>query len=264
VKPIETAPERRFYGHGTFSVDGKYLYASETVMETQEGVIVVRDGRTFQILGELPSFGANPHDCLLVDDHTMAITNGGGSLSDGAAGPNVAFVDVAAAKLIEKVPLPNPRWNAGHLAVTRARDLVVVSAPRKGLPDSETGGITLRPTGAAVVALAAPAATVSRLIGETLSVAVHAPTSVVAVTTPDANLVTFWNLKSGALVKALDLEAPRGVVLTRDAAHFAISHSRTGSLAFFSTATLERDANQDVPEARMSGSHIYSWSTVRS
>jgi hypothetical protein len=260
LRPIETVPERLFYGHGVFSADGRILYATETVVKSQEGVIVVRDGRSLQIVGELPSHGKNPHDCLLLDDgKTLAITNGGGTLDDGASPPNVAYVDIASTKLLERVTFPNARINAGHLAVTKARDLVVVSAPRKGLPDTERGGVTIRPKGGETRTMTEPAATVARLVGETLSVAVHEPTGVAATTSPDGNVLVFWDIKKGTQVRAVDLTAPRGVVVTRDQAHFAVSHGLRGELAFFSTETLEREPALEVPGAQMSGSHIYVW-----
>jgi hypothetical protein len=260
LRPIETTGDRLFYGHGVFSADGRVLYSTETVVKTQEGLIVVRDGRSLAVVGELPSHGKNPHDCLLLDDgKTLAITNGGGTLDDSASPPNVAFVDIASTKLLERVTFPDARINAGHLAVTRARDLVVVSAPRKGLPDTEHGGVTIRPRGAAARTMTEPAATIAKLVGETLSVAVHEQSGVAATTTPDGNVLVFWNLAQGTQVRAVDLQAPRGVAVTRDGAHFAVSHGLRGELAFFSTQTLEREPALEVPGAQMSGSHIYVW-----
>lgn len=260
LRPIETVPERLFYGHGVFSADGKVLYSTETVVKSQEGLIVVRDGRSLAIVGELPSHGKNPHDCLLLDDgKTLAITNGGGTLDDAASPPNVAYVDIASTKLLERVTFPDARINAGHLAVTRARDLVVVSAPRKGLADTEHGGVTIRAAGGAARTMTEPAATVGKLVGETLSVAVHEPSGVAATTTPDGNVLVFWDVKKGTQVRAVDLTAPRGVAVTRDQRHFAVSHGLRGELAFFSTETLEREPALEVPGAQMSGSHIYVW-----
>ncbi len=257
MRTIETVPTRHFYGHGAFSSDGKSLFATETVLDTKVGLIVIRDASTLAIVGELPSFGAAPHDCHLVDDgRILAVTNGGGSI-DGEP-PNVALIEVSSGKLVEKVVIPGARINAGHLAYTRAHDLVVVSAPRTGLPDRELGGVTVRPHDAAPRTLSEPTATVARLSGETLSVAIHEPSSVVATTTPDANLLNFWST-AGELLESVELVAPRGVIVTRDESAFAVSHGKTGELAYFSTQTRKRLSGLDAPDAHMSGSHLFLW-----
>ncbi len=260
LRVIETTVDRQFYGHGVFSADGKRLFATETVLATQQGLIVVRDAQTLSIIGELPSFGAAPHDVQLVDDgRVLAITNGGGRV-DGTA-PNVALVSAASGHLLETIPIPSGRINAGHLAYTRAHDLVVVSAPRFGLPTTDLGGITVRPHRKPPHTLTEPAPTIGRLVGETLSVAVHEGSRVVATTTPDAGLLTFWTL-DGKPLGQVELFMPRGVVVTRDQRHFAVSHGKGAELAFFSTATLKPAAELAVPGAQMSGSHLFLWDQV--
>ncbi len=254
LRPVTTVPARHFYGHGVFSADGQRLFATETVLATKVGQIIVRDGRSLAIVGELPSFGEAPHDLQLVDGgKVLAITNGGGPL--GGTPPNVAFVDAASGKLLEKIVLPGPRINAGHLAYTRAHDLVVVSAQRTGLPESELGGVTVRPHGQPARTLDAPAELVRRLVGETLSVAIFEPSGMVATTTPDANLLLFWTL-DGKLKKQVELFHPRGVVVTRDQSAFAVSQGQDADLVFFSTATLEPLPARTSPNAQMSGSHF--------
>ena len=44
VRPIETPPNRRFYGHGAYSQDGALLYATESVVSDGfAGILSVRD-----------------------------------------------------------------------------------------------------------------------------------------------------------------------------------------------------------------------------
>ncbi len=261
VRPLRTSEDRQFYGHGAFSLDGKQLYATESILKTGEGVIVLRDGATLAQSGEFPTYGSRPHDCVLIDrGRTLVITNGGGTLEETDAAPSITFVDVATRKLREKLPFDNPRLNAGHLALTSRRELVVISAPRSGLPNGDLGGISLRAPGAPLKQLTEPAEVTHRMIGETLSLAIHEPSHVVAVTTPDADLVTFWNYQRGKLVKSLKLDHPRGITLTRDQRYFAVSHGAvTPVLSYLSTTTLEPDAARTVADAHLSGSHMYTW-----
>jgi hypothetical protein len=263
VRPVATAEGRAFYGHGAFSRDGTLLFATENKLDTKEGLIAVRDGRTFRELGQFPTYGKSPHDCQLVDEgKTLAITNGGGRFDDTSAlgAPSVTFVEVSSARLLEKLTFDTPRINAGHLVVTGAHDVATISAPREGLPTTDPGGITLRSGRGPFRTLAEPPDVVSRMVGETLSLCIDDRTSVVAATNPDGNLVTFWDLGSGRYVKHLDLPAPRGLTKTLDGEYFVLSYGReSGTLTFVSPSTLEPVALGRVDRAPVSGSHLFTW-----
>jgi len=80
VKNIPTVEERYFYGHCAFSNDGSLLYATETYLDSKQGVIVIRDAGSLEVIGEFPSFGDSPHECQIINDgKTMVVTNGGES-----------------------------------------------------------------------------------------------------------------------------------------------------------------------------------------
>jgi hypothetical protein len=150
----------------------------------------------------------------------------------------------------------NPRVNGGHLALTSRRELVVVSAPR--VAERDPGGVSIR-EGARLHTLAEPADVVRRMTGETLSLAIHERSSVVGVTNPDGDLLTFWDFRRGKLVKATSIEHPRGITLTRDQRWFIVSHGKRPALSWFSTATLDPDPKRHVEGANMSASHMYTW-----
>jgi hypothetical protein len=106
-------PDRHYFGHGTFSADGKLLYTSEHNIDTGDGVIGIYDvSGPVRRVGEFPSFGVGPHEAvLLTDGKTLAIANGGFA-TDPATGrepidiagmePNMAFVDVRTGELLVK------------------------------------------------------------------------------------------------------------------------------------------------------------------
>ena len=259
LRAIAPTPGYAFYGHGAYATDGRLLYATES--RADGGIISVRDGHSLEPVGQFPTFGAEPHDCHLAEGgRVLVITNGGGSLEEESSPPCVSYVDVRSHKLVERVVLDNPRWNTGHVARTRTGDLAVVSAPRKGLPETEPGGVSLRRASeagrAGLVTMKQPAEIVGRLKGETLSVCVHEPTRVVAATTPDANLVTFWHLGRRAFVASLELEHPRGVVLVEGGRFFAVSCGVEPRLIFVSTETLKIDERRTVLNAPLSSSHL--------
>ncbi len=74
-----TQANRHFYGHGTFSQDGRLLYATEHDDETRQGLIGVYNATAgYKRIGELPTYGIGPHEVILLSDgKTFAIANGG-------------------------------------------------------------------------------------------------------------------------------------------------------------------------------------------
>lgn len=263
TRNIATKANREFYGHGTYSPDGKLLYCTETVLEgNHAGIVAVRDAETHEELGEFPTFGSSPHDCRLIEEgDVMVITNGGGSLKGVA--PSVTYVDVRAEKLLEKLEFDTATINAGHLDITTKGGLAVVSAQREGLPDRHPGGISLRLANDKLNTLKKPRKIVDRLVGETLSVCIHESTNVVGATTPAGNLLTFWDLESGELIRSYDLQNPRGIEITQDGEHFIVSFGfgqPPEALCLFSAATLEKIGGFDLSPTGITGSHLISHS----
>ncbi|MFN7975927.1 MAG: DUF1513 domain-containing protein [Acidobacteriota bacterium] len=261
LRPITSPKNRHFYGHGAFTRDGKILFAAENNLDTYRGLIVIRDGKTFQELGEFPTYGMNPHDCHLIDDgKTLAITNGGGTIDDATeiGAPSVTFVEVESRKLVEKLTFSTPRINAGHLAFSRSRDVVTISAPRDGLPKEGPGGLTIRVGNGPFETVTSPENVVQRMIGETLSLTIHEATGVLGTTNPTGNIVTFWDLKTKAFIKSLDLDTPRGIARTLDDECLAVSQG-SGTVMLLSPATLSPLPEQHLTDCKLAGSHIYAW-----
>lgn len=111
-----TPANRHFYGHGTFSRDGRLLYATEHDNETRNGLIGVYAATAgYRRVGELPAYGIGPHECiLLADGKTLAVANGGieTHVEPGMSGreklnvesmqPSLAFIDAASGKLLSQ------------------------------------------------------------------------------------------------------------------------------------------------------------------
>ncbi|AKT44038.1 DUF1513 domain-containing protein [Chondromyces crocatus] len=259
LQPLLATTGRAFYGHGAFSPDGTQLYAVEIRTDTHAGLITIRDTTTLRVLEELPTYGDNPHDCVLLDDEkTLVVTNGGGDLQS-KRDPSVTFIDLTSRKLLERIILPDPKINAGHIAVTSRGDFALVSAPRDGLDEKTAlGGLSLRSQKRRPERMKAPSAIVSRMVGESLSVAIHEPSRVVAATSPHGGLLTFWHLDRKKLLKSFDLESVRGVTLSLDQSTFIVTHGR-GSRLFITTDTLELVAGSETTTGRFTGSHVYTW-----
>ena len=148
VRAIPTTAARSYYGHGAYAPDGATLYATETVRADRRGVLVARDAATLAELGEVPTHGLAPHDCALIEEgRVMVVANGGGAVGDDKNPPCVTWVELSSGRLLDRMTLASPRYNAGHFALSPRGDLALVSAPRDGLarPEQHRGALTLRP-----------------------------------------------------------------------------------------------------------------------
>jgi uncharacterized protein len=262
TRGIRPAEGRWFYGHGAFSPDGKLLYSTETVNARESGVIGVRNAQTLAYLGEFPTFGENPHDCHLIDDgKVLVVTNGGGVLGTDMR-PCVTYVDVPSQRLMEKLDLESDRFNTGHLTLGGPQALVVVSAPRKGLSEQDLGAVSLRRGKERLRTMTEPAGIAARMKGEALSVEIHEPTGVAAVTHPNGGMVTFWSLAELRLVKVLELPRPRGLALTRDGRWFVLSYAESAELVLVDPESLEPQADKRLGRSFLTGSHLFNWNRL--
>lgn len=262
VRPISAGPGRAFYGHGLFAPDAKQLYGVEIDTTSHEGMLSVRDAETWQVTGEISTGGKNPHDAMLLEDETtLVVTNGGGAIGTDAA-PSVAFIDLPSRRVVDRVLIGDEELNAGHVAVGRDGSIAVVSAPRDGLTGATSlGGLSLRRAGETgpLERMREPKETTGRMVGESLSVAIHEGLGIVAATHPFGDLLTFWSLAERRMLRVFELESARGVTLTLDGKYFSVSHGKRGSLAMIDPTTLDFVEGETIEIGRFTGSHIYAW-----
>lgn len=261
LREIPCADGRKFYGHGAYSPDGNILYAAETITSGNfKGMIVMRDASTLEELGEFPSYGARPHDCQILNDgKTMIVTNGGGLLGEKELG-SITYVDLESQKLIEKLPIDNKRFNAGHVAVADSGDIVVVSAPREGSPAKKIGGVTIGGINKKLTGAKGPSNILNKMVGETLSVCVDDSRGIAAATTPDAGRITFWDIQTKEMLHTIKVTHPRGVTMTLDKKNYIFSYDKPDSkLGMIDAQSLQPVAGYDIDVA-ITGSHLASYS----
>lgn len=261
TRRIKTVADREFYGHGAFTPDGKTLFAAEAIVGdgSYDGVIAVRDGESFELQGEFPTFGIAPHDCHLVDDgRTLVITNGGAPL-DAEGDPCISYVDIKSREMRQKLVFRNKRINAGHIAITGKGEVACVSAPRGGIADKAADWLgSIHFYDPARGSMTEPDDPIlGKMRGETLSVAIHEPSMIVGATNPSADLLTFWDFRTGKLVKSIqgEFKWPRGISCTLDRKFFVVTYDTATSLILIDAQTLEPVASSKVPESYISGSH---------
>jgi hypothetical protein len=147
---ISTPAGRHFFGHGVFSPDGKLLYATENDFARGAGVIGVYDvAGGYRRVGEFETFGAGPHEMILLPDgKTFAVANGGiethpdygrSELNLDTMDPSLAFIDARDGHLIGQLRL------GSDLRKLSIRHMVVDAAGRIWFGCQFRGDKELRP-----------------------------------------------------------------------------------------------------------------------
>lgn len=70
-------PGRAFNGHVIASRDGRWLYTTETDLDTGGGLIGVREAASLEKVDEWPTGGLDPHELLLDGEGRLIVANGG-------------------------------------------------------------------------------------------------------------------------------------------------------------------------------------------
>jgi hypothetical protein len=226
-------------------------------------VLAVRDAKTLALRGEVPTHGASPHDCHLIESGRVMVSTNGGGPQASAHRPSVTWVELASGKLLDRLELDTPLLNSGHVGLGHERGVVVVSAPRAGLATTEPGGVSLGTRGVALVTMVEPREIATRMQGEALSVAIHPASGIAAVTHPDADRMTFWSLSTQRFAGELALKRPRGVALTADGSAFWVSQGDTADLIAVSPETRTVIPGRERKHTLITGSHILNLTRAR-
>jgi len=262
TKKFKTTKDKYFCGHGVFDKTGDTLFCTETYQNNHKGIIAIRDGSSFEVLGEFPTYGENPHDCQLINDATILVITNAGSANVKDSQPSVTYVDVQSQKLIERITLTNQQLNTGHIGIADDGSLIVASAPREGLEEAHTGGVSIRSGKESMLSMTQPEVVTSQMTGEALSITIDNKRNIAVVTHPDANMVTFWSIDKKELLKAMSVPDPRGATLSLDEKSFIISYGLNTSIILVRTKDLSANIDSIIRPSYISGSHIYNWSKI--
>lgn len=244
---IASRADRHFYGHGTFSADGRTLFASENDFENGTGVIGVYDPTDrYRRVGELPSHGVGPHDLrLLPGTRTLIVANGGIQTHPDAGRtklnlqtmqPSLAYVDMDDGRLLGEYRLePDLHLlSMRHLAV--GPDGTVVVAMQFEGPDTRPMPLVCVHRGEERLRLlSAPAPVAGRMRNYAGSTTLDRRGRVAAVSAPRGNLITFWDVAEDRFLAETEVPDGCGVAPDGSPGGFAISSGRTGIWRFDAT-----------------------------
>lgn len=233
------APEgRHFYGHGTFSLNGDWLFTSENDYEVGRGVIGVWDVTAgYKRTAEFASGGIGPHDIKrLPNSDTLVIANGGIDThpDTGRTKLNIATMRsnlcyVSDGKVIETAVLPaeHQKSSIRHMAVNGAGD-VAIGMQWEG--DGAAPALVARHRrGSAIVPAALPAEMLRPLDGYIGSVAFSQNGTAIAATSPKGSILDTYDADTMSLKTRAAITDVCGVA--PNAMGFALT-TGTGVLGF--------------------------------
>ncbi|PCI08352.1 MAG: hypothetical protein COB77_02520 [Gammaproteobacteria bacterium] len=250
-----------FSGHAAFSENSNEIYCIENNINTRQGAVIVRNSDTFEAIKRLPTLGLSANDCHLIEAQTLVISNTGRSESDFHQ-PSLVYIDLETEKLLKRIKLDDKNLNCGHFDITEKGDLVIASAPVSSLDETLSGGVSIQPANEKLTTMTQPEPVIKRMTGEALSITINKQYDIVAVTHPQANLLTFWSITQSRIIKAYGIENPRGICQTLDGKYFVVSYGRTPAIAKISSKMMTPVADSIVRSTLATSDHMINWSAI--
>ncbi len=221
---------RHFYGHGVYSSDGNYLFATEGESGTSRGIIGVYDVRNrYRKTDEMSSFGIGPHEVIMMPDETLVIgvggvhTNGRVPLNLDTMAPSLSYLSMDGT-LLDRRFLPDHKLSIRHLAHDGS-ETVICGQQYRGEPGEYPALIAMHTRGEEMIELQAEPEEWARFNHYVASIA--ATKDWILATSPPGSCYGIWSKATGKLVELNALPDASGVVIYGD--EFRIS-SGTGKV----------------------------------
>lgn len=206
---------RHYYGHGVYSHDGEYLFATEGERGTSRGIIgVYHVKQGYQKVAELTGFGLGPHEVIMMPDGVLAIgvggvhTNGREPLNLSTMQPSLSYVSQQG-ELLDQVRLGDHKLSIRHLAHDGS-ETVLCGQQYRGEPDEYPALLAMHTRGSEMVPLQAEAEEWARFHHYIASIA--ATSEWILATSPPGNCYGIWSKATGKLVELAALPDASGVV----------------------------------------------------
>ena len=232
---IEAATGRHFYGHGSYSADGRLLFATENDYENSRGVLGIYDSRDgYRRVGEWASGGIGPHEVrLLPGGSALVVANGGirthpdhgrAKLNLSSMTPNLVYLDSETGRRLESARLPERlhKLSIRHIDAN-ASGLVAVGMQYEGDRRDRVPLVGLHRPGGEFRLLQAPTEIARRMRHYIGSVAFDATGRYLASTGPRGHIVTLWDAASSAYIGHVSAADASGVAPAGQAGEFIVA-----------------------------------------
>lgn len=236
---VAALPDRHFYGHATFSNDGRWLYVAENAyLEQGLGKIAVYDAKaSYQRVREFDLQGIGPHQlALMPDGHTLVIALGGiqthphfsrDKLNLDTMQSELVFLDTRNGMIQQRFAAPHQHLSLRHLDVSAAGDVMVgAQFQTKANPDFNYQGplVFLQRGNGGLEALQAPQQTWLSQQQYIASVVFSDDGSLAVTTSPRGGVVNLWKVDDGTLLRQFEVADVAGAGYLTQQASFVVSN----------------------------------------
>ncbi len=215
VKLSPASKQRHYYGHGVYSNDGQWLYATEGERGSSRGIIGVYDVKAgYEKVAEFTGFGLGPHEVIVMPDDSLAIgvggvhTNGREPLNLDSMTPSLSYLD-RNGKLIGQYGLGDQHLSIRHLAHDGDKT-VLCGQQYRGEPDKYPPLLAMHTQGGEMISLQAEPEQWARFNHYIASIA--ATEEWILATSPRGNCYGIWSKTTQELVELAPLPDASGVV----------------------------------------------------
>ncbi len=229
---------RHFFGHGSFSTDGKYLFTSEADLQNNVGKIGIRDAQTYQWLGELDTYGVGPHQLTVMPGGKQIVVANGGILTRPETGrkqlnldtmqSNLSYVDISSGDLLEQVSVAEPKASIRHLDVAVDGTVAIaMQVQRQACNHQNLVPLTAsHKRGQEITTFLQPEILIAQMDDYVGSVEIHPISRIAGFTSPRGNVVGFWNVDTGEYQGYHALNDVCGIAAQAEASAFIITNSK--------------------------------------
>ncbi len=245
---FQSGENRHFFGHGTFSQDGNYLYSCENDFEKGTGIIVVRDTTTWQTLSEFSAYGIGTHQIAMMPDGKHIVAANGGiqthpdfprkKLNLESMKPSLTYIEIASGKHIESYHPTHHQMSIRHLDVGKD-GTVGVAMQYQGSKLDIVPLIAFHKGEDQLQYAQASRELWHRMKQYTASIALDSNSQIAAVTTPRGNNITFWDINKRELIHKESMEDVSGVAFSEKNNRF-IATTGLGDVYSFAEDSLFR------------------------
>jgi hypothetical protein len=220
---VHAAEDRHFFGHGTYSGDGRLLYATENDIATGAGLIGIYDASDgYRRLGEMSSGGIGPHDLALFPGGDRLVIANGGLRTHPATGreilnpddmqPNLVLLDLRDGAILARHELGSGlrKLSIRHLAV-RKDGMVAFGCQYQGSEEDAPPLIGLLPAHGVPRLLAIDEDRLFRMKNYVGSVAFDDSGRYLVGTSPHGGAALVWDMTAGAVARDVPLSDVCGV-----------------------------------------------------
>jgi hypothetical protein len=227
INHITVSEGQRFYGHGVLIKNDSVLLTTENDYESGQGLVVLRDRKSQQIIEQYNSGGVGPHQLAIMpnsNERQIVIANGGikthpdqarKKLNIDSMQPNLSYMSLNSGKIEGKFELENKLLSIRHLAVS-SQGKVVAGLQYQGASTDEVPLAISHQGEEQLQFLNADINTWRKMKQYTASVCINSQNNTVVITCPKADLLTFWQLDSNEFIASHKLKDGAGATLIAD------------------------------------------------